>query len=368
MVFPAAPTISAASRSARIPSFSGTWPSTVRPALSSAAEDDLSGDQLLADVLEADRRLVERHAELLRDRVERVRRRDASGDAAAPPLAAEQVEEEERQDLVGRDVRPGLVADAEAVRVAVAGEAEARAVLRAPPRRGATSSFSPHCGDSPPKSGSAFAFRRSRARARPLEVTRRGIPTRSRSGSRARSAARRGRRPRPAPSSRGRPGTAATGSKRGDLRFFGRTALSGNRGDLAPRRGLVTSGSAGAPSDVENLMPRYRGGLWLAVKFRAPAAPRRRISNASTGVGTGRAAISAGEALAERESAPPPRRNVRPGIACRSRRERSAPLAPRAEHARDGRHDPPGVSERELVGQDGAPARRPETDLGHGRA
>ena len=62
-------------------------------------EDDLARDQLLADVLEADRRLVERHAELLRDRVERVRRRDAAGDAAAAALAAEQVPEQERQDL-----------------------------------------------------------------------------------------------------------------------------------------------------------------------------------------------------------------------------------------------------------------------------
>ena len=35
MVLPVAPTSSAASRSARIPSFSGTWPSTVSPALSS---------------------------------------------------------------------------------------------------------------------------------------------------------------------------------------------------------------------------------------------------------------------------------------------------------------------------------------------
>ncbi len=56
---------------------------------------------------------------------------------------------------------------------------------------------------------------------------------------------------------------------------------------------FVISGRAGAPSAVENLMPRYWGGLWLAVKLTAPAAPRRRISNARTGVGTGRADSSA---------------------------------------------------------------------------
>ena len=55
----------------------------------------------------------------------------------------------------------------------------------------------------------------------------------------------------------------------------------------------VSSGSAGAPSLVENLIPRYRGGLWLAVKLTPPAAPRRRISKESVGVGTGRVETSA---------------------------------------------------------------------------
>src|SRR6202047_3954922 len=34
----------------------------------------------------------------------------------------------------------------------------------------------------------------------------------------------------------------------------------------------VTSGSAGAPSGVENLMPLYSGGLCEAVKLMAPSA------------------------------------------------------------------------------------------------
>jgi len=33
---------------------------------------------------------------------------------------------------------------------------------------------------------------------------------------------------------------------------------------------LVASGSAGAPSGVENLIPLYSGGLWEAVKFSTP--------------------------------------------------------------------------------------------------
>jgi len=40
---------------------------------------------------------------------------------------------------------------------------------------------------------------------------------------------------------------------------------------------LVVSGSAGPPQDGDHLMPLYSGGLWLAVKLMAPAAPRLRI-------------------------------------------------------------------------------------------
>src|SRR5206468_7366281 len=91
------------------------------------SEDDLSGDQLLPDVLEAHGRLVERDPETRGDRVERVRGRDAARDAAPPPLARQQVPEEERQDLVGLNVAPAAVADAEAVRVPVARQAQPRA-------------------------------------------------------------------------------------------------------------------------------------------------------------------------------------------------------------------------------------------------
>ena len=53
-------------------------------------------------------------------------RRDAPGDAAPPPFAADEVAEHEREDAVRRDVPAALVADAEPVGVAVAREAETR--------------------------------------------------------------------------------------------------------------------------------------------------------------------------------------------------------------------------------------------------
>ena len=48
----------------------------------------------------------------------------------------------------------------------------------------------------------------------------------------------------------------------------------------------VTSGSAGAPFAIENLIPLYSAGLCEAVKLIPPLASRRRISKATVGVGT----------------------------------------------------------------------------------
>src|SRR5574337_1102966 len=50
----------------------------------------------------------------------------------------------------------------------------------------------------------------------------------------------------------------------------------------------VTAGRTGPPEGPENLSPLYSGGLWLAVTFRPPAAPRRITSYAITGVGASR--------------------------------------------------------------------------------
>src|ERR1700687_4333235 len=91
-----------------------------------ASKDDRAGDQLLADVLESDRRLVERHAELRRKSVQSVCRGHAARDATAATLAAQQIVQQESQDQVGRHVNAGLVADAEAIGIAVAREPQAR--------------------------------------------------------------------------------------------------------------------------------------------------------------------------------------------------------------------------------------------------
>jgi hypothetical protein len=50
---------------------------------------------------------------------------------------------------------------------------------------------------------------------------------------------------------------------------------------------LVTSGSAGAPSGVENLMPWYSGGLCDAVKFSPPTAVLLLMAKEIVGVGVG---------------------------------------------------------------------------------
>src|SRR5689334_13048962 len=66
---------------------------------------------------------------------------------------------------------------------------------------------------------------------------------------------------------------------------------------------LVASGSAGAPSDVENLIPLYSGGLWDAVKLMAPSAFDRITSYDIAGVGAGSAMIKGFTPPAARTSA-----------------------------------------------------------------
>src|SRR5256885_17167085 len=51
----------------------------------------------------------------------------------------------------------------------------------------------------------------------------------------------------------------------------------------------VTSGSAGAPSGVENLIPLYSGGLCEAVKLMAPSAFSCITAYEIAGVGAGSA-------------------------------------------------------------------------------
>ncbi len=109
-------------------------------------------------------------------------------------------------------------------------------------------------------------------------------------------------------------------------------------------------------------MPRYWGGLWLAVKLTAPTAPLRRISNASTGVGNRTDAHLRREAVPNEDG-----RGLRGETVGQEARvvphEHKTPgPAVGGEHARDRRDHAAGVAERELLGQDGAPAGRPEAD------
>jgi hypothetical protein len=55
----------------------------------------------------------------------------------------------------------------------------------------------------------------------------------------------------------------------------------------------VASGDAGPPQAPETLMPLYSGGWQPAVTIIPPAACRRRISEATTGVGVSRSHRSA---------------------------------------------------------------------------
>ena len=237
------------------------------------AEDDLAGDQLLADVLEADRRLVEGNAEARGDRVERVRGRDAPGDAAAAPLAREQVPEEQREDLVGLDVDAARVADAETVRVSVAGEAQARAPARGRLRPGARAPSRRTAATRRRRAGrpsrSSARDPRSRPRGR-----RRGTPRRSRSGNRARSGAFRARRPPAAPWRQGRRGTPAPDRSVATGREGG-SATSVERGDsvlhllrdLRERRSPVGGGEL----DAEILGRIVAGGEVDRARGAAPA-------------------------------------------------------------------------------------------------
>ena len=94
-----------------------------------AADGDLVGDDELADVLEADGGFVERDLVVVGEGVDEVGGGDAFGDAVAPAAGFDEVVEEQGDDVVGLDEGAVGVDDAEAVGVAVGGDAEGRADL-----------------------------------------------------------------------------------------------------------------------------------------------------------------------------------------------------------------------------------------------
>src|SRR5687767_14665403 len=82
----------------------------------------------------------------------------------------------------------------------------------------------------------------------------------------------------------------------------------------------VTPGSAGAPSEVENLILLYSGGLYEAVKLIPPAALSFPIANEIAGVGVGpwqkstRKPFCAASSVATAENLSPMNRESCPNI------------------------------------------------------
>src|SRR5438034_7959731 len=72
-----------------------------------------------------------------------------------------------------------------------------------------------------------------------------------------------------------------------------------SRAEMLRSISLVTSGNAGAPSEAENFIPQYSGGLWLAVKLIAPLAPLARTAYEIAGVGVAPSHTNAWSPLAE---------------------------------------------------------------------
>ena len=82
----------------------------------------------LADVFEADRRLVQLHSMMPPQSVHQIRRGHRLSHAVLPAARLHQVVEQQSDDVIGRDKRSILVQNAKAVGVAVGGDADVRFV------------------------------------------------------------------------------------------------------------------------------------------------------------------------------------------------------------------------------------------------
>ena len=82
------------------------------------------------DMLEAHRHLDALFAEGRRHAVEQVRRGDVAHRRALPALVLEQIVVQQHEHVVGRDIPALFVDDAQAVRVAVGGDAQVRVMIR----------------------------------------------------------------------------------------------------------------------------------------------------------------------------------------------------------------------------------------------
>ncbi len=126
---------------------------------------------------------------------------------------------------------------------------------------------------------------------------------------------------------------------------------------------FVASGSAGAPSGVENLMPLYSGGLCEAVKLIAPSALACVTAYEMAGVGAASAITSGVIPWADRISAAIAHRvsPMKPRVS--SHDDLGALRLLRNHVARNPIHCPPHVGKRELIRHHRAPTRSPELDL-----
>ena len=197
--------------------------------------------------------------------------------------------------------------------------------------------------------------------------TRRGSPPRSRTGSRGEKCG----LPR---------ATSAAPHLRGEVREIGRRPGS-NVGDRRRRRRrrlrrssairasirVVTSGSAGAPSDGRELDAEVLGRIVAGREVD-------RAGGACAGGSRTRGRASGPAAFETSRPAKPvrgedPRRldgeSVRQKARVVSDEDELALASVFREHARDRRDDPARVAERELLGEDGAPAGRAEADRSH---
>ena len=96
---------------------------------------DLLGRQQLAQVLEAHGRLHQRHAPGRRDGIQQVRGGHCPSQALGPAAGVGQIVRHQRQDQVGRHVVPVAIDDGKAIAIAIGGDPQIEAALGNPDRQ-----------------------------------------------------------------------------------------------------------------------------------------------------------------------------------------------------------------------------------------
>ena len=89
-----------------------------------AADDQLVLADQFTDVLETDRRFIDRHAMLLRHGIDQVRGRDTAGHAPFQLADPDQIIQQQGDDVVGLDITAVGIQDTETVGIAIGGKTE----------------------------------------------------------------------------------------------------------------------------------------------------------------------------------------------------------------------------------------------------